>query len=61
MKMLIEEVHFLEQAVYELVKKNWGTLDITILGSELIGFQNALHAIRLQLMEPFARAKKSAR
>src|SRR5437868_8478935 len=44
LRMLIEEVHFLEQAVYELVKKNWGTLDITILGSELIGFQNGLHA-----------------
>jgi ActR/RegA family two-component response regulator len=59
LRMLIEEVHFLEQAVYELVKKNWGILDVTILGSELIGFQNGLHAIRLQLMEPFARTKKT--
>ena len=59
LRMLIEEVHFLEQAVYELVKKNWGTLDITVLGSELNGFQNGLHALRLQLIEPFARAKKN--
>jgi len=59
LRMLIEEVHFLEEAVYNLVQKNWGTLDITVLGSELKGFQNGLHAIRLQLMEPFARAKKT--
>jgi DNA-binding response OmpR family regulator len=60
LRMLIEEVHFLEEAVYNLVQKNWGTLDITILGSELIAFQNGLHTIRLQLMEPFAKIKKSA-
>ncbi len=60
LRMLIEEVHFLEEAVYNLVQKNWGTLDITILGSELIGFQNGLHAIRLQLMEPFAAKKNTA-
>ena len=59
LRMLIEEVHFLEEAVYDLVKKHWGTLDISILSSELIGFQNGLHAIRLQLMEPFARAKRN--
>jgi hypothetical protein len=57
--MLIEEVHFLEEAVYDLVQKNWGTLDITVLGAELKGFQRALHTIRLQLMEPFAKANKS--
>ena len=39
--------------------KNWGALDITVLVSDLIGFQNALHAIRLQLVEPFERAKKT--
>ena len=60
LRMLIEEIHFLEQAVYDLVQKNWGTLDITILSSELIGFQNGLHAVRLQLVEPFARAKKTS-
>jgi ActR/RegA family two-component response regulator len=60
LRMLIEEVHFLEQAVYDLVQKNWGTLDITILSSELNGFQNGLHAIRLQVAEPFAKAKKNA-
>ncbi len=59
LRMLIEEVHFLEEAVYNLVQKNWGTLDITILGSELNGFQNGLHALRLQLIEPFAQAKNS--
>jgi len=57
LRMLIEEVHFLEQPVYDLVQKNWGTLDITTLGSELNGFQKGLHAIRLQLMEPFAAKK----
>src|SRR5439155_20039819 len=40
LRMLIEEVHFLEQAVYDLVQKNWGTLDVRILSSELIGFPN---------------------
>jgi hypothetical protein len=50
LRMLIEEVHFLEDAVYNLVQKNWGTLDITTLSSELIGPQRALHAICLQLM-----------
>jgi ActR/RegA family two-component response regulator len=59
--MLIEEVHFLEQAVYDLVQKNWGTLDITILISELNGFQNGLHAIRQRIAEPFARTKKAAK
>ena len=59
LRMLIEEVHFLEEAVYNLVQKNWGTLDIAILGSELNGFQNGLHALRLQLIEPFAQAKSS--
>ena len=58
--MLIEEVHLLEQAVYDLVKKNWGTLDVTVLVSDLIGFQSALHTIRLQLVEPFERAKKTS-
>ncbi len=57
LRMLIEEVHFLEEAVYNFVQKNWGTLDITVLGSELNGFQNGLHALRLQLIEPFAQAK----
>jgi len=60
LRMLIEEVHFLEQAVYDLVQKHWGTLDITILGSELNAFQKCLHAIRLQVLEPFARAKKTS-
>ena len=59
LRMLIEEVHFLEQAVYDLVQKNWGTLDITILTSELNGFQNGLHAIRLKAVEPFAKGKKT--
>ena len=59
--MLIEEVHFLEQAVYDLVQKNWGTLDITILISELNGFQNGLHAIRQRIAEPFGRTKKAAK
>src|SRR5207244_7634428 len=35
LRMLIEELHFLEQAVYDLVQKNWGTLDITTFSSEL--------------------------
>ena len=61
LRMLIEEVHFLEQAVYDLVQKNWGTLDITILISELNGFQNGLHAIRQRIAEPFARTKKAAK
>jgi hypothetical protein len=56
--MLIEEVHFLEQAVYDVVQKNWGTLDITILIPELNGFQNGLHAIRQHVAEPFAKGKK---
>ena len=59
--MLIEEVHFLEQAVYDLVQKNCGTLDITILISELNGFQNGLHAIRQRIAEPFGRTKKAAK
>ena len=59
--MLIEEVHFLEQAVYDLVQKNWGMLDITILISELSGFQKGLHAIRQRIAEPFARTKKAAK
>jgi DNA-binding response OmpR family regulator len=58
LRMLIEEVHFLEQAVYDLVQQHWGTLDITILSSELNGFQKGLHALRLQLMEPFVKAEK---
>jgi ActR/RegA family two-component response regulator len=61
LRMLIEEVHFLEQAVYDLVQKNWGTLDISILISELNGFQNGLHAIRQRIAEPFARTKKAAK
>jgi len=61
LRMLIEEVHFLEQAVYDLVQKNWGTLDITMLISELNGFQNGLHAIRQRIAEPFARTKKAAK
>ena len=60
LRMLIEEVHFLEQAVYDLVQKNWGALDITILSSELNGFQNGLHAIRLKAVEPFAKGKKTS-
>jgi len=59
LRMLIEELHFLELAVYDLIQKNWGTLDITVLGSELKGFQNGLHVTLLQLMEPFAEAKKN--
>ena len=59
--MLIEEIHFLEQAVYDLVQKNWGTVDITSLISELNGFQNGLHAIRQRITEPFARTKKAAK
>jgi hypothetical protein len=43
------------------VQKNWGTLDITIFSSELNGFQNGLHAIRLRVAEPFARTKKAAK
>ena len=61
LRMLIEEVHFLEQAVYDLVQKNWGTLDVTILISELNGFQNGLHAIRQRFAESFARTKKAAK
>ena len=59
LRMLIEELHFLELAVYDLIQKNWGTLDITVLGSELKGFQNGLYVTLLQLMEPFAEAKKN--
>jgi DNA-binding response OmpR family regulator len=59
LRMLIEELHFLEQAVYDLVQKNWATLDITTFSSELNGLQKGLHAIRLQLIEPFARAKEN--
>jgi len=61
LRMLIEELHFLELAVYDLIQKNWGTLDITVLGSELKGFQNGLHAIRQRIAEPFGRTKKAAK